>query len=336
MIVAVRGPSSISAISPKCVARARASRAPRRARSRLASPSPITKKPTPPWPSSATCRPASNVRSLNDGAIVSSSRCVEARRRAGPSSGARRSERHQRRGFYTARSRLRAWCASTRSRELLDPALGPRRAARGRACRAPRRAPRARSPRRAATCPLSSRSTICSELLLGLLEGRASLTAPPRRARRSRRSASSTSTRVAGRDLGAERTIASSAADDRVAALERRAAARARAAGGRVARAQRAGARRARRGARPSARALRRPRPLDGEPRARRSRARASVARAALERGGRACEGRARRSSRARSSARSGTTSRAAAVGVEARTSAARSQSGVSCSWPTA
>ena len=34
--------------------------------------------------------------------------------------------------------------------------------------------------------------------------------------------------------------------------------------------------------------------------------------------------------------ARSGTTSRAAAVGVEARTSAARSQSGVSCSWPTA
>ena len=36
------------------------------------------------------------------------------------------------------------------------------------------------------------------------------------------------------------------------------------------------------------------------------------------------------------SSARSGTTSRAAAVGVDALTSAARSQSGVSCSWPTA
>ena len=32
----------------------------------------------------------------------------------------------------------------------------------------------------------------------------------------------------------------------------------------------------------------------------------------------------------------SGTTRRAAAVGVDARTSAARSQSGVSCSWPTA
>ena len=41
-------------------------------------------------------------------------------------------------------------------------------------------------------------------------------------------------------------------------------------------------------------------------------------------------------SSPACSSARSGTTSRAAAVGVEARTSAARSQSGVSCSCPTA
>ena len=37
-----------------------------------------------------------------------------------------------------------------------------------------------------------------------------------------------------------------------------------------------------------------------------------------------------------RSSSRSGTTSRAAAVGVGARTSAARSQSGSSCSWPTA
>ena len=36
------------------------------------------------------------------------------------------------------------------------------------------------------------------------------------------------------------------------------------------------------------------------------------------------------------SSDRSGTTSLPAAVGVEARTSAARSQSGVSCSWPTA
>ena len=36
------------------------------------------------------------------------------------------------------------------------------------------------------------------------------------------------------------------------------------------------------------------------------------------------------------SSSRSGTTSRAAAVGVAARTSAARSQSGASCSWPIA
>src|SRR5207237_1102014 len=36
------------------------------------------------------------------------------------------------------------------------------------------------------------------------------------------------------------------------------------------------------------------------------------------------------------SSARSGTTRRAATLGVEARASAARSQSGVSCSWPTA
>src|SRR5206468_4202951 len=42
------------------------------------------------------------------------------------------------------------------------------------------------------------------------------------------------------------------------------------------------------------------------------------------------------RSSHARSSARSGTTSRPATDGVDARTSAARSQSGVSCSWPTA
>ena len=43
-----------------------------------------------------------------------------------------------------------------------------------------------------------------------------------------------------------------------------------------------------------------------------------------------------RPASPARSSPSSGTTSRAAAVGVEARASAARSQSGVSCSWPTA
>ena len=41
-------------------------------------------------------------------------------------------------------------------------------------------------------------------------------------------------------------------------------------------------------------------------------------------------------SSRSRSSRSSGTTSRAAAVGVDARTSAAWSQSGVSCSCPTA
>ena len=43
-----------------------------------------------------------------------------------------------------------------------------------------------------------------------------------------------------------------------------------------------------------------------------------------------------RRSRSARSSRSSGTTRRAAAVGVDARASAARSQSGVSCSWPTA
>ena len=50
----------------------------------------------------------------------------------------------------------------------------------------------------------------------------------------------------------------------------------------------------------------------------------------------RACSARRVRARRSRSSARSGTTRRAAAVGVEARTSAARSQSGVSCSCPTA
>ena len=54
------------------------------------------------------------------------------------------------------------------------------------------------------------------------------------------------------------------------------------------------------------------------------------AARAAVQRRARAAR------ARARSSAMSGTTRRAAAVGVDARTSAARSQSGVSCSWPTA
>ena len=51
----------------------RASRARPRATVTAASPSPITKKPMPPEPSVATACPASNVRSLNDCASVSSS-----------------------------------------------------------------------------------------------------------------------------------------------------------------------------------------------------------------------------------------------------------------------
>ena len=64
--------------------------------------------------------------------------------------------------------------------------------------------------------------------------------------------------------------------------------------------------------------------------RTRRSRSRASSA--AVERARASRE----RSSRPSSSSRSGTTSRAATLGVDARASATRSLSGVSCSWPTA
>ena len=72
--------------------------------------------------------------------------------------------------------------------------------------------------------------------------------------------------------------------------------------------------------------------------RARSARRRAPPLPFALEGAARAAgeRGRGRGRGRSTSSAASGTTSSPAAVGVDARTSAARSQSGVSCSWPTA
>ena len=221
---------------------------------------------------------------------------------------------------------------STR-RELLDLALRGVELRSHRRGRAPRRAATVRSPRRVRRRPRSSRSTICSSSRWASSKVGSSLTRRARRTRRRRprwRRASPGAT-------AASRTTLVAAPDDRVAALERRLRRERGQPGRRRARAPRACAR-PRAGARAGgARA-----PLE----ALRSRSRrAACAAAARRRSSAARPARARARARASARARgraarqlqsSGTTSRPAIVGVDARTSAARSQSGVSCSCPTA
>ena len=209
--------------------------------------------------------------------------------------------------------------ASARLAELLDLALGrveplAAEAVELLAALPERRAPRRAAPRRSRAARRSASSSCWASSKVG--------SCVTRRARRSAPSATLDLDALARLDGVAERTISLARADDRVAALERRARRERAQAAARCARAARGGARAS--SARRAARAARA---------RRRAAARCALeaaARAALEAGARAVEplraarrGRGRRAGRRR-------------VGVEARTSAARSQSGVSCSWPTA
>ena len=180
MTVAERGPSSMSATSPKD-APGPSSAITRSPCVALAVPDSMTKNPMPLLPSAAMTSPALNVRSLNEPAIRSSSflstfskrrtccrRSTSSLLALSPSSCPCRPRRMT--GFYAEGSRSPA-----RAQSAPRPCPPRRRAARGRLRTAPRRAPRARSPRRwRRHRPRAARRSSAARLLPARTSGRSS------------------------------------------------------------------------------------------------------------------------------------------------------------------